>query len=105
MSTASNACQAGHSRSAGTALPDLPKLSSGHTCSSQWSDSLQAAFQINQFLEIVEKLKKTMVVDTDKSEKLAEKVKIASASPTSLENTSKSSCPQHGERDLEQYCV
>ena len=59
---------------------------------------LQAAFQINQLLEIVEEHKKAK--DATAS---AERVESASTSPTPHGNITVG-CPEHGGREVELYC-
>ena len=83
----------GSPRPAGTTLPHLPNLSSGHTHSSQGSGSLQSAFHINNLLEILEDSAKKLenVPATPEGE-----------TPTDLNKTSH--CFVHEDKELELYC-
>ena len=90
--------QAGHSRPAGTALPLLPHLSSGHTCSSQWNSRPPVSFPHQPLLEIVGEHKKAK--DASAS---AEKVDSKAESLSPRKNST-ICCSEHDGREVELFC-
>ena len=95
MSTASNASSNWSLRPAGTTLPDLPKLSSGHTRSSLWSGRPPGS--------ISSQPAPRDCGGTQEGTSCPEKVESASTSPTPHGNITVC-CPEHGGREVELYC-